>query len=257
MQTEADRKLFKKGRKDLKDRVWDVLVAIDRDPQLRERFFAEASAPVNCADAGAQVFNKLGIETLLADILQDSTEQGLATRDNKLVELAWQTWRLKQLNEFAKQDIIRRTQPVAQGGLGLGFGSGALEVDEVQVYLAYQTGLKTRLDLPWLSEHMAYRNTAKVTRDQLDAAYQSVISAAANDGAVKGCLIKTSGAITWKTSMPINTQRDDANAMTPAANLRTCSTSKKNGPPPRPRPSARPSCAPRSCAGLTSSSAWA
>jgi len=188
MQTEADRKLFKKGRKDLKDRVWDVLVAIDRDPQLRERFFAEASAPVNCADAGAQVFNKLGIETLLADILQDSTEQGLATRDNKLVELAWQTWRLKQLNEFAKQDIIRRTQPVAQGGLGLGFGSGALEVDEVQVYLAYQTGLKTRLDLPWLSEHMAYRNTAKVTRDQLDAAYQSVISAAANDGAVKGVL---------------------------------------------------------------------
>jgi hypothetical protein len=68
-QTETDAQLFRQGREDLAIRVWQLLFAVDENPQFRERIFSLAATPANCADAGAHIFNRMGVETLLEQIL--------------------------------------------------------------------------------------------------------------------------------------------------------------------------------------------
>lgn len=187
-QTLQDHALYVRGRDDLRKRVWDVLIAADRDPRFRERVFSLAGAPVNCADAGANTFNRIGVETLLENILRDHSLEGLARRESLLISLARQTWRLERVKEIAREDIRHRTAPVSEGGLGQAFGSEANQVDDVEVYLAYQTGLKRRLDLPWLSEHMSYRSVAGVSAQQLKTAYDTVAELEAGAGLVNGLL---------------------------------------------------------------------
>ncbi|WP_455885256.1 NEL-type E3 ubiquitin ligase domain-containing protein [Pseudomonas spelaei] len=187
-QTLEDHALFVRGRDDLRKRVWDVLIAADRDTGFRERVFSLAGAPINCADAGANTFNRIGVETLLETVLRDHSLEGLAQRENRLLGLARQTWRLERVKEIAREAIRHRTTPVSEGGLGQDYGSGADQVDDVEVYLAYQTGLKRRLDLPWLSEHMAYRTVAGVSAQQLKSAYTTVAEREAGAGLVNGLL---------------------------------------------------------------------
>ena len=55
-------------------------------------------------------------------------------------------------------------------------------LDEVEVYGAYQTGLKARLDLPWLADHMLYRAAGNVEAAQLVSAYNKVIEDEQGDG---------------------------------------------------------------------------
>jgi hypothetical protein len=187
-QTELDAQLYEAGRSDLSIRVWQMLFAMDENPQFRERMFSLAGVPDNCADAGAYTFNRMGVETLLEEIHRDNSAPGLTTRKSRLAHLAMQSWRLDEVNRLAGKEIEYRVKPVSKGGLGLAFGSGANEVDDVQVHLAYQTGLKTRLDLPWLSEHMVYRNTARVTQTHLDDAAIKIAAAEEGDGLVDGML---------------------------------------------------------------------
>ena len=187
-QTETDAQLFRQGREDLAIRVWQLLFAVDENPQFRERIFSLAATPANCADAGAHIFNRMGVETLLEQILKDNTPRALQQRESRLVNLARQAWRLDQVNRLAREEVLHRITPLHDGGLGQTFGSGDGQVDDVQVYLAYQTGLKTRLDLPWLSEHMVYRNTAKVTPAHLDRAARAVRRLQQGDGLVDGLL---------------------------------------------------------------------
>jgi hypothetical protein len=187
-QTEIDAQLYQQGRDDLAIRVWQILFAVDENPQFRERIFSLAGVPANCADAGAHIFNRMGVETLLEDILQDNSPQGLATREARLAQLARQSWRLDQVNRLAREEIRHRTAPENEGGLAQAFGSGDNEVDDVQVYLAYQTGLKARLDLPWLSEHMVYRNTARVTSTHLNEAARRIDALEQGEGLVDGML---------------------------------------------------------------------
>lgn len=187
-QTDIDELLFQRGRGNLSVRVWQLLFAVDENPQFRDRMFSLAGAPANCADAGAHIFNRMGVETLLENIRKDDSPQGLSTREKKLVTLARQSWRLERVNQLAHQEIQHRVAPESEGGLGQTFGLGENTVDDVQVYLAYQTGLKTRLDLPWLSEHMVYRNTANVTQAHLDQAAASIAEQEQGDGLVNGLL---------------------------------------------------------------------
>ncbi|MGL5995435.1 MAG: NEL-type E3 ubiquitin ligase domain-containing protein [Pseudomonas proteolytica] len=187
-QTQADAQLFSAGREDLSIRVWQLLFAADENPQFRERVFSLAATPANCADAGAHIFNRLGVETLLEQILKDNSPQALRQRENRLVSLARQAWRLEQVNRLAREEVRHRLAPTSEGGLGQTLGADEGQVDDVQVYLAYQSGLKTRLNLPWVSEHMVYRNTAKVTQAHLDKAVRTIRQMQHGDGLVNGLL---------------------------------------------------------------------
>ncbi|MGF6096040.1 NEL-type E3 ubiquitin ligase domain-containing protein [Pseudomonas sp. 18175] len=185
---DADAELYEQGRGDLTDKVWRMLLAMATDADLRTRLFQMASNPVTCADAGAHTFNAMGIEVQLVEINRDLHGQ---ERELKLAHLARGKSRLDRLNQAAQADIRQRIQPRAEGGQGLRFSTNVIDgepgtVDEVEVYLAYHSGLKARLKLPWVSPHMHYRATAEVDLTLLNRAFDHVMRLEAGDGLVDG-----------------------------------------------------------------------
>lgn len=154
----------------LSDRVWRMIHAVDIDKNLRQDLFEMAIAPVNCRDAGAQVFNQMGIKVLAAEARLTSTSSEIL--EQKLVTLARGSARLEQVDNIAQADIQSR------GG----------NPDVVEVYLAYQTGLAQRLDLPWQSQNMLFRITAGVDEAKIDQAFATVKAMEAGDGLINGML---------------------------------------------------------------------
>ncbi|WP_421524177.1 NEL-type E3 ubiquitin ligase domain-containing protein [Pseudomonas yamanorum] len=191
--TAEDRQAYWSNQHDLQERVWRVLGAAHNDTALREKLFMMTSFPGLCADGSAQIFNDLGIEVMVneAERYSGSPDQ----REGSLVTLAKGTARLKQLNRIAAQDIAHRLTPRDQGGLGQRLRSQlregvAGEVDDVEIYLAYQTRLANRLDLPWVSEHMLYRDVARVETAQIEQAYTTVLGMGEGDGLVNQMLLE-------------------------------------------------------------------
>ncbi|WP_339437926.1 NEL-type E3 ubiquitin ligase domain-containing protein [Pseudomonas sp. EA_15y_Pfl1_P104] len=185
-----DEAMFAQGRRELTAKVWRMLLAMQGDEALRLRLFLMANNPLTCADAGAHVFNAMGYEVLLVEINRDLL--GL-DRDLKLSHLARGKTRLDRLNKVAQAAIRLRITAPEEGGHGLRFTTDVIDgvpgtVDEVEVYLAYHTGLKRRLDLPWIAEHMTYRMTAQVDEPSLETAYNQVIAQEAGDGLAAGML---------------------------------------------------------------------
>jgi hypothetical protein len=160
---------FKAGgpaKDQLVQRVWRMLDAVYVDTSLREKLFTMAVAPVDCADAGAQLFNNMGVNVLAYEAHAYSTDP--AQLEQKLVTLAKGAARLEQVNDIARADVASR------GG----------NPDEVEVYLAYQTGLAERLDLPWQSKGMLFRPVSGVTDAMINQAYDTVLSLGEGDGLV-------------------------------------------------------------------------
>lgn len=153
-------------RKELSRRVWRMIEAMDLDSELRKELFEIATAPTTCADAGAQVFNNMGIKVLASEAKALSTSPQIL--ENKLVSLAKGAARLERVDDVARAD----------------FQSRPGNPDEVEVFLAYETGLAQRLDLPWQSERMLYEPTAGVSDDMLDQAFDTVMSMEEGDGLI-------------------------------------------------------------------------
>lgn len=166
----ADYRAGGEVRVQLIQRLSRMLDAIHVDTQLREKLFAMAMDPVRCADAGAQLFNNMGIEVLASEAHNYSTNA--AQLEDKLVTLAKGSARLELVNDIARADVSSR-----EGN-----------PDEVEVYLAYQTSLAKRLSLPWQSEGMLYRPVSGVTDSMIDEAYDTVLSFENGDGLVNKML---------------------------------------------------------------------
>lgn len=155
-----------KANDQLTDRVWRMIGAMDIDTPLREELFLMSTDPEGCADAGAQLFNNMGVKTLASEAYSYSTNR--AELERKLVTLAKSASRLDQVGEIARADIRTR------GG----------NPDEVEVHLAYETGLAKSLDLPWQSEDMMFRPTAGVDNQTITTARDTVLEREAGDGLV-------------------------------------------------------------------------
>jgi hypothetical protein len=153
-------------RQQLSSRVWRMVEAIDLDTPLRNELFEMAKAPTTCADASAQVFNHMGIKVLASEAYALSTSN--AVLENKLVNLAKGAARLARVDDIARAD----------------FGGREGTPDEVEVYLAYETGLAQRLGLPWQSESMLHRPLAGVSAKTLDTAFDTVMAMEAGDGLI-------------------------------------------------------------------------
>ncbi|WP_445181074.1 dermonecrotic toxin domain-containing protein [Pseudomonas sp. McL0111] len=158
------------ARRQLVQRVVRMLDAVYLDTQLREKLYTMAIAPVDCADAGAQLFNSMGINVLASEAYSYSTDP--AQLQIKLVTLAKGAARLDLVNEIARADVTSR-----QGN-----------PDDVEVYLAYQTGLADRLELPWQSQGMLYRPVSGVSDSMIDQAYETVLTLSEGDGLVNKML---------------------------------------------------------------------
>lgn len=162
----ADYELGGETRDQLSDRVWRMIAAMDIDTQLREDLFLMSTDPEGCEDASAQLFNNMGIRVLASEARSFSTQH--AEIERKLVTLAKGAARLGQVSEIARADIKAR-----EG-----------DPDEVEVHLAYETGLAKRLELPWQSEAMKFRPVAGVDDETITEAYDKIIGQEAGDGLI-------------------------------------------------------------------------
>ena len=154
------------ARQQLSDRVWRMVDAANLDTSLREELFLMSTNPEGCEDAGAQLFNNMGVKVLVSEA--DNFSTSAAELERKLVTLAKGAARLERVSDIARDDIkARNARP-----------------DEVEVHLAYETGLARRLELPWQSEEMKFRAVAGVSEETIDNAYDSIIDDEAGDGLI-------------------------------------------------------------------------
>jgi len=175
-------------RRQLVQRMARMVDAVYIDTQLREQLYTMAIAPVDCADAGAQLFNSMGIRVLASEAYSYSTDPAQLQR--KLVTLAKGAARLEHVNEIARADVASR------GGTP----------DDVEIYLAYQTGLASRLNLPWQSEGMLYRPVAGVTDAMIDEAYNTVLALGEGDGLINTMLEQDFWERYLRETWPVETQ---------------------------------------------------
>lgn len=186
----ADYRAGGEMRRQLSSRVWRMIEAIDLDSELRKELFEMATAPTTCADAGAQVFNHMGIKVLASEAYALSTSGAIL--ESRLVTLAKGAARLARVDDIARAD----------------FGSRPGNPDEVEVYLAYESGLAQRLDLPWQSEIMLHRRVAGVSAETLDTAFNTVMSMEAGDGLINDMLEQPFWEKYLRNTYPIEFRRN-------------------------------------------------
>lgn len=189
----TDEALYEQNSALMRAQVQSMLSSMEADRDLRQTLFRMSSFPGLCPDAGMQIFNGMGIEVEASQARLFSRTS--AEREERLIKLAKGAANLKLLNHVARADIAHRLKPVEHGGLGLRLTSDVINgepgtVDEVEVHLAYQTRLARRLGLPWVSEHMLYRTTARVSEASITQAHTAVLALSEGDGLVDQILLE-------------------------------------------------------------------
>ncbi len=165
---------------ELTAKVWRMLEAMGEDVLLREELFLMARDTTACVDAGAQLFNSMGVVVLLRSAY---FSEDVASVRRAVFKLARGKWRLDELGRVAHDRVARlleqgvkfpeydeqgqRVQHEDAHGEPIG------DIDEVEIYLAYTVPLATRLDLPWQSRTMMFREDY-VTPSMVDSAFERV-----------------------------------------------------------------------------------
>lgn len=150
-------------KSDLQSKLWLMLEDMDESPVLRDKLFEMASAPFTCVDAGAQLFNAMGVEVLVYEAYR-GTEPASVGAD--ILRVARGKARLDELGRIARarvqeleaagrqhprfDAIGNRIAPVTVNGRLV------RDIDEVEIYLAYTTALTQRLELPWQLPDMMF-----------------------------------------------------------------------------------------------------
>ena len=166
------------ARKQLTKRVWQMIDAMALDSGMREELFKQASQPETCADAGSQLFNNMGLKVLVS---QAYTESASATvLDERLVRLARSAARLEKVGDVARAEISSQQQKFL---INPAINTAP---DDVEVHLAFETGLAKRLELPWQSEGMLFEPRSGVDRVKIETAYDTIIEREKGDGLVNG-----------------------------------------------------------------------
>jgi len=157
---------YRLARVDLGRRVWEVIEAAVANSALREELFDLAGSERTCVDSVISCFSTLEVRTFVTRALRSSTpEQAEPARLN----LARQLFRLHQVELIARDTINQRL-------------ASNVPVDEVEVSLAYRTGLAGELELPGQPRTMQFGTLAGVTQEQLQVAAHDVRSREAGDG---------------------------------------------------------------------------
>lgn len=167
-------------RRDMTTKVWQMLQAMDENPVLRDKILQMASAPFTCVDAGAQIFNALGIEVLFDAIYENALEEGAPF---KMLELGRGKSRLDELGRIARARVAEleasgRRHPEYDGAGRRVQHYDAndfpiIDIDEVEIYLRYTTQLSSRLKLPWQAPSMMF-NEPDVTAEMIESAFTRI-----------------------------------------------------------------------------------
>ena len=160
---------FRLAREDLSRRVWSMIDAANNSALIREELFERAADPRTCVDSVAHCFSQLEVRMRVLQVTCGGT--ALATRDERL-QLAQRLFRLDQVESFARNEFLVR-EPSEPG------------LDEVEVNLAYRTGLAGRLSLIGQPQTLQFGAIAGVAQSDLDRAFQAVLAAEASDERVR------------------------------------------------------------------------
>ncbi|WP_343598534.1 NEL-type E3 ubiquitin ligase domain-containing protein [Pseudomonas sp.] len=156
---------FRLARADLSRRVWSMIDAANNSAVIREELFERAADPRTCVDSVAHCFSQLEVRMRVLQATYGGAP--LATRDERL-QLAQRLFRLDQVEAFARNEFLVRQ--ASESGL-----------DEVEVNLAYRTGLAGSLNLIGQPRTLQFSAIAGVTQNDLNRAYQAVHTAEATD----------------------------------------------------------------------------
>lgn len=148
---------FIQNRADLTRRVWQVLEAASGDEKLRKELFVRAEAGYTCGDGRILAFSDLEVKVLEFNALASAAE---GQEGRELLRLARGLFRLEEVERVARESIARSPG-----------------IDPAEVRLAYRIGLAQRLELPGQPTGMLYANLAKVSPDDLNAAYSEIVQA--------------------------------------------------------------------------------
>lgn len=167
------------ARRKLTQRVWEMVEAAALDSELREKLFKQIVSPEDCGDLGAQLFNSLGMKVLVSKAYTAPTSAQVL--DNTLVRLARSAARLDLVSDEARVEYSRQEQQNL-------IDPNNLAPDEVEVHLAFETGLAERLELPWRSEGMRYQPRSGVNEAEIELAYRMIMRREQGDGLVNGMI---------------------------------------------------------------------
>ncbi|KRR20950.1 NEL-type E3 ubiquitin ligase domain-containing protein [Bradyrhizobium retamae] len=129
-------------------------------PRLREHYFEQAlGASDSCEDRITLAWNGMQTARLNADV-EDGAYDG---RLDELLQHGRVMFRLEALDGIARETVnsLRRADPDA-------------DIDEIEVYLAYQTQLRDPLELRHVAPDMRFLNISHVTEDDVAMAATSV-----------------------------------------------------------------------------------
>ncbi|WP_454843095.1 NEL-type E3 ubiquitin ligase domain-containing protein [Pseudomonas gorinensis] len=170
-------------RAELTAKVWRMLEAADAEPKLRDKLFLMATAPTTCVDAGAQLFNAMGVEVMQWEAYASNRPEWIKV---ELLDLAKGKSRLDEVGRIAHGRVA---ELIANGRHYLEYdgqgqpiqrfdenGELIKPVDETGIHLGYTLGLARRLDLPWQSRSMRYPDNEDVPPELLDKAAERVLS---------------------------------------------------------------------------------
>ncbi|PWB35599.1 hypothetical protein DCO48_01535 [Pseudomonas sp. SDI] len=156
---------FHSARVDLTARVWQMVEAVHENTQLRQELFDLVAHPTTCVDSVISTFSTLEVRLQLYQALARASGEDA---QRVLLDFSRQLFRLEQVEQLARTEIARRRV----------FG---LDVDEVEVSLAYRIGLARELHLPGQPGHMQFGALAEVSAQQLRDAARSVQAAEASE----------------------------------------------------------------------------
>ncbi|WP_282411053.1 DUF6543 domain-containing protein [Pseudomonas sp. PS02303] len=159
-------------RVDMTAKVWRMLEAMSKNTELRQKLFTMSTVPTTCVDAGAQLFNAMGLEVLIHEAYELANPSLV---EGELVTLARGKSRLDELSRIARKTISEREAMGEEFRRVNAMGEVMGTIDEVEVHLAFMTDLAERLDLPWQSRNMQFRGIAGVTSAMTDNAYLRVL----------------------------------------------------------------------------------
>lgn len=142
---------------DMTRRVWSVIEATRTDSALCTQLLSMA-VKANCADDAATIFSNLEVAVEIDRVVRQSANAH--DQAARLLKLGRSLFRLDYLGRIAREQ--------AQANPAL---------DAVEVELAYRTGLADRLELIGQPRHMRYASLSGVKANDLEVAYNKVITA--------------------------------------------------------------------------------
>lgn len=162
---------FSKAPAELGVRVWAMLDAAHADTATRMALFDLAAEPTTCVDSVSTLFSRLEVRMHV----EQATRGGgpISTRAERL-QLAKRLFRVHWVEKIARREIDARYQDGR-------WSRGGHDEEEVEVNLAYLSGLAQRLDLLGQPRHMQFGRLANVSPLQLEEACKEVLEVEAGE----------------------------------------------------------------------------